>query len=139
MTPQNGYVWFLPEWLADGWWLVDQFKEHDVSTDRMLIVQCSTADLKEFVSGGYFSLSNAFYGTERAKILSGGTVGQWRQEYEERVKKEVIYCTVCLDSCMCSQFFIVQTSLLFGLLTTEWMGRGEDRLYPFLIKVPRVQ
>ena len=90
LTPQNGYVWFLPEWLADGWWLVDQVKEHDISTDRMLIVQCSTADLKEFVGGGYFSLSNAFYGTERAKILSGDTVGQWRQEYEERVKKEVI-------------------------------------------------
>lgn len=69
---------------------MDQVKEHDLSTDRMLTVQCSTADLKNFVSGGYFSLSNAFYGTELAKILSGGTVGQWRQEYEKRVKKEVI-------------------------------------------------
>ena len=89
LTPQRGYVWFLPAWLADSWWHVDQVKEHGHSTDGMLIVPCSTADMKEFVSGGYFSLSNAFYGTKWAKILSGGTVGQWRQEYEKRVKKEV--------------------------------------------------
>ena len=69
---------------------MDQVNEHDHSTDGMLTVPCSTADMKEFVSGGYFSLSNAFYGTELDKILSGGTVGQWRQEYEKRVKKEVI-------------------------------------------------
>ena len=69
---------------------MDQVKEHGHSTDGMLTVPCSTADMKEFLSGGYFSLSNAFYGTELVKILSGGTVGQWRQEYEKRVKKEVI-------------------------------------------------
>jgi len=90
LSPQRGYVWFLPAWLADNWWHVDQVKEHGHSTDGMLIVPCSTADMKEFVSGGYFSLSNAFYGTEQAKILSGGTVSQCRQEYEKRVKKEVI-------------------------------------------------
>ena len=69
---------------------MDDVKQHGHSADGMLSVPCSTADLKEFVSGGYFSLSNAFYGTEWAKILTGGTVGQWRQEYEKRVKNEVI-------------------------------------------------
>ncbi|KAJ7384954.1 hypothetical protein OS493_018642 [Desmophyllum pertusum] len=44
--------------------------------------------MKEFVNGGYFSLSNAFYGDDWSTILSGGTVGQWRQEYKDRVKKE---------------------------------------------------
>lgn len=90
LTPQNGYVWFLPSWLADGWWHVDHANEHGHSTDGMLSVPCSSADMKEFVSGGYFSLSNAFYGTDWSTILSGGTVGQWRQEYEKRVKEEVI-------------------------------------------------
>ena len=56
----------------------------------MLSVPCSTAEMKDFVSGGYFSLSNAFYGDDGDMILSGDTVSQWRQEYERRVKKEVI-------------------------------------------------
>lgn len=47
--------------------------------------------MQEFVSGGYFSLSNAFYGNYWDTVQGGGTVGQWRQEYEQRVKKEVIY------------------------------------------------
>ena len=68
---------------------MDQADAHGHSTDGMLEVPCSTANMKEFVSGGYFSLSNAFYGSEWSTILSGDTVGQWRQEYEKRVKKEV--------------------------------------------------
>ena len=63
---------------------------HGYSADGMVDVPCSIADMKEFVSGGYFSLSNAFYGSEWSTILSGGTVGQWRQDYEKRVEKEVI-------------------------------------------------
>lgn len=69
---------------------MDHANEHGHSTDGMLSVPCSSADMKEFVSGGYFSLSNAFYDTDWSTILSGGTVGQWRQEYEKRVKEEVI-------------------------------------------------
>ncbi|XP_078367736.1 uncharacterized protein LOC144651661 isoform X1 [Oculina patagonica] len=88
LTPQNGYVWFLPSWLADSWWHVDLADLHGHTTDGMLNVPCSSADMKEFVSGGYFSLSNAFFGTDWTKILSGGTVGQWRQEYEKRVQKQ---------------------------------------------------
>lgn len=57
----------------------------------MLNVPCSNSDMQEFVSGGYFSLSNAFYGNYWDTVQGGGTVGQWRQEYEQRVKKEVIY------------------------------------------------
>ena len=75
---------------------------HGDSTDGMLDVPCSSADMKEFVSGGYFSLSNAFYGTDWTTILSGGTVAQWRQEYERRVKNEVIQ----------SDYFVFQFWLL---------------------------
>jgi len=56
----------------------------------MLDVPCSTSEMQEFVSGGYFSLSNAFFGNDWDNIQGGGTVSQWKQEYEERVKKEVI-------------------------------------------------
>lgn len=69
---------------------MDHADLHGHTTDGMLNVPCSSTDMKEFVSGGYFSLSNAFFGTDWTKILSGGTVGQWRQEYEKRVEKEVI-------------------------------------------------
>ena len=55
----------------------------------MLDVPCSTSEMLEFVNGGYFSLSNAFFGNDWDTIQGGGTVGQWRQEYEDRVKKEV--------------------------------------------------
>lgn len=54
-------------------------------------VPCSTNDMEQFISGGYFSLSNAYFGNSLDIIQGGGTVGQWRQEYEERVKKEVIF------------------------------------------------
>lgn len=56
----------------------------------MLDVPCTTDEMWQFISGGYFSLSNAFFGNDVDTIQGGGTVGQWRQEYEERVKKEVI-------------------------------------------------
>ena len=46
--------------------------------------------MREFITGGYFSLSNAFFGNDWDNTQGGGTVSQWKQEYEERVKKEVI-------------------------------------------------
>lgn len=87
LTPQNGYVWFLPSWLAEGWWDVDS-NSNARATEGMLDVPCSTSEMLEFVSGGYFSLSNAFFGHDWDTIQGGGTVGQWRQQYEDRVKKE---------------------------------------------------
>ena len=90
LTPQNGYVWFLPAWLAHDWWDLDHSRQDSDTSVGILSVPCSTADLKEFVNGGYFTLSNAFYGEELDTILSGGTVSQWRQEYERRVRKQVI-------------------------------------------------
>lgn len=83
---------------------------HGHTTDGMLNVPCSSADMKEFVSGGYFSLSNAFFGTDWTKILSGGTVGQWRQEYEKRVQKQVIQSTVLSLS-----FYLVATIVKYAL------------------------
>ena len=61
--------------------------------------------------------------------------GIWRKSQE---RGDLMYCLPWW-SYVLPVFFIVQTSLLFGLLTTEWMGKGENRLYPFLIKVPRLQ
>ena len=97
MTPQKGYVWFLPAWLAPDWW---DHSHLDGDTSKGIpSIPCSAADMKEFVSGGYFSLSNAFYGEDLDTILSGGTVNQWRQEYERRVKNQVI-CAVYIFSCI---------------------------------------
>ena len=90
LTPQNGYVWFLPSWLADSWWHVDDYRIHGHSIEGMLDVPCSTRDMQQFVNGGYFSLSNAFFGNDLDTIVGGGTVHEWKQEYEMRVKKEVI-------------------------------------------------
>lgn len=90
LTPQNGYVWFLPSWLADSWWHVDDYRIHGHSIEGMLDVPCSTRDMQHFVNGGYFSLSNAFFGNDLDTIVGGGTVHEWKQEYEMRVKKEVI-------------------------------------------------
>ncbi|CAH3138826.1 unnamed protein product [Porites lobata] len=88
LTPQNGYVWFLPSWLADGWWHVDDYRIHGHSTEGMLDVPCSTRDMQHFVNGGYFSLSNAFFGNYLDTIVGEGTVLEWKQEYEMRVTKE---------------------------------------------------
>ncbi|XP_068721735.1 uncharacterized protein [Montipora capricornis] len=85
LTPQNGYVWFLPSWLASGWWRVDDYTHSD---EHVLGVPCSTSDMQEFISGGYFSLSNAFFGKSWDIVQGGGTVIQWRQEYEKRVRTE---------------------------------------------------
>ena len=93
LTPQNGYVWFLPSWLADSWWHVDDSSNHGHTTEGTLDVPCSTSDMQQFVSGGYFSLSNAFFGSNWDTVQGGGTVTQWRQQYEERVKKEVVVCS----------------------------------------------
>ena len=97
LTPQNGYVWFLPSWLADSWWHVDDYKIHGHSTEGMLDVPCSTRDMQDFLDGGYFSLSNAFFGNDLDTIVGGGTVHQWKQKYEKRVKKEVFYPLLCFD------------------------------------------
>ncbi|XP_029195937.2 uncharacterized protein LOC114961433 isoform X2 [Acropora millepora] len=90
LTPQNGFVWFLPSWLASDWWQVDNQTNYPMrSFEKYNVdVPCSTNDMEQFISGGYFSLSNAYFGNSLDIIQGGGTVGQWRQEYEERVKKE---------------------------------------------------
>lgn len=91
LTPQNGFVWFLPSWLASDWWQVDNQDNYPLrSFENDVDVPCSTNDMQQFISGGYFSLSNAYFGNSLDVIQGGGTVEQWRQEYEERVKKEVI-------------------------------------------------
>lgn len=88
LTPQKGYVWFLPAWLAPDWWYPNHSHLDGDTSEGIPSIPCSAADMKEFVSGGYFSLSNAFYGEDLDTILSGGTVNQWRQEYERRVKNQ---------------------------------------------------
>ena len=101
MTPQKGYVWFLPAWLAPDWWNPNHSHLDGDTSEGIPSIPCSAADMKEFVSGGYFSLSNAFYGEDLDTILSGGTVNQWRQEYERRVKNQVIsavYTFSCIQS-----------------------------------------
>ena len=89
-------MWFLPSWLADSWWHVDDYRIHGHSIEGMLDVPCSTRDMQHFVNGGYFSLSNAFFGNDLDTIVGGGTVHEWKQEYEMRVKKEVILSVLIL-------------------------------------------
>ena len=89
MTPQNGYVWFLPSWLADNWWHIDPMVNHGHSSDEMLGIICSHDNIQQFVSGGYFSLSIAFYGPDKSMVQGGGTVEQWKEEYKKRVNRQV--------------------------------------------------
>ena len=85
MTPQNGYVWLLPSWLAKDWWDTGNGDEKL----QELQVPCSRDEMKEFVSGGYFSLSNAFYGNSWDSIRGSLTVSEWKKEYREKVKQQV--------------------------------------------------
>ena len=52
-------------------------------------VPCHSENMKDFVDGGYFSLSNAFYGSDGETIVGGTTVSVWKREYLQRTKLEV--------------------------------------------------
>lgn len=115
MTPQKGYVWFLPAWLAPDWWNPNHSHLDGDTSEGILSIPCSAANMEEFVSGGYFSLSNAFYGEDLDTILSGGTVNQWRQEYERRVKNQVI-SAVYIFSCIQSPTLTLSLSRSLNLM-----------------------
>ena len=80
-------MWFLPDWLNDDWWDVDFYNSEDHSAPEM--VPCSTSEMKLFVDQGYLTLSAPFFGEDEQNVIGGGTVKDWKEEYQEHVDKEV--------------------------------------------------
>lgn len=49
MTAKQGYVWFLPHWLNDGWYVTDKLNEN---------VNCTTREMLEVSSHHLFRTRN---------------------------------------------------------------------------------
>ncbi|XP_032231213.2 receptor-type guanylate cyclase gcy-2-like [Nematostella vectensis] len=90
MTPQNGYVWFLPFWLTDDWWnnKISFNKSSRNFASQKVAVPCTVTEMKEFIEGGYFTMSNAFFASANSHVVGGFTVDQWRREYEHIIKTQ---------------------------------------------------
>lgn len=88
MTAENGYVWFLLDWLEIGWWDVDFYNSRSYTSPEN--VPCTSDQLKSFVDQGYFTLSFPFFGDDKQKVVGGGTVKEWKERYMFRVASEVL-------------------------------------------------
>ena len=80
-------MWFLPSWLEEDWWDTDHFNSNQ--SKKVERVSCSSEEMREFVNGGYFSLSNAFYGSSDELVEGSTTVEDWKKEYIMRTQREV--------------------------------------------------
>ena len=90
LTPDQGYVWFLLDWLDADWWDVDFYNSNKHAAPEA--VPCSTAELKSFAEQGYFTLSSPFFGDDGQSVVGGGTVQEWKELYLSTAKKEVSLC-----------------------------------------------
>lgn len=84
MTARNGYVWFLPVWLAK--------RNLNISTnsyknDNDLIKKSSCNDSQIFEAmNGHFSLSHAPFASDEALMQENITVREWRDKYINLLK-----------------------------------------------------
>lgn len=91
LHPSEGYVWFLLGWLDQDWWDTDKHNDQPYTTTEH--VPCSSSDMKTLVDQGYFTLSVSFYGEDEDVIQGGGTVKQWKNEYNKKAFAKV-NCTI---------------------------------------------
>ena len=79
MTPEYGYVWFLPPWFTKRWW------NTDIPAFPTEEVPCTSAEMLLAVQG-HFILSTAYLGDESSQIVGNCTVANWVEAYEEHVQ-----------------------------------------------------
>lgn len=76
MTARQGYVWFLPLWLAPNWYDTDHYNAHSSEN-----VPCSTAQMVDAISG-HLSLAHAYFASDWELMQENITVRQWRERYK---------------------------------------------------------
>ncbi|PNF24229.1 hypothetical protein B7P43_G15826 [Cryptotermes secundus] len=76
MTAQEGYVWFLPQWLAPNWYDTDYYNAHHLEN-----VMCSTTQMIDAING-HLSLAHAYFASDSELMQENITVRQWRQKYK---------------------------------------------------------
>lgn len=74
MTAKDGYVWFLPLWLATNWYNTTYYNAVYNET-----VNCTLPMMIE-AANGYFSLSYAFFGPDDSIMQENITVKQWKDK-----------------------------------------------------------
>jgi len=79
MNANSGYVWFLPAWFTNQWYLSDRFNK--LTSDY---IPCSSAHMSEAVQG-HFLLNTAFLGPDISQIVGNVTVHQWYDIYKTRI------------------------------------------------------
>lgn len=88
MTSYQGYVWFLPRWLAKNWFDVEFHNTLEANlSDR---VPCSTAEMIRAVNG-YMSLAYSYFNEDDVIMQENITVGEWRKKYTERMKTVKVF------------------------------------------------
>ena len=85
MVAKNGYVWILPAWFTEHWWMTDKFNMYSHFQDK---VPCSSAEMLEAVQGHFF-LNTAYLGERGVTIVGNCTVDQWFEQYKQRMNDVV--------------------------------------------------
>ena len=83
MTASEGYVWFLPAWFTQNWWLTERYNEFFSEG-----VPCTSAEMERAVQGHFF-LNTAFLGHEDAVIVGDMTVREWANIYFDKIEEMV--------------------------------------------------
>lgn len=72
MSAKHGYVWFLPVWLDKN--------SGDLYSSSS--INCTRNEIEEMLEG-HFSLAHQSYATDDEIMETSGTVGQWKERYEQ--------------------------------------------------------
>lgn len=83
LTAHGGYVWFLPPWFPDQWWLTDDTKKHAGEK-----IPCTNEQMKSAIDG-HFLLNTASLGPSDSQIVGNLTVKEWVKQYYERLNTTV--------------------------------------------------
>lgn len=83
LTAHGGYVWFLPPWFPDQWWLTEYFNEH-----RGERIPCTNEQMKSAIDGHFF-LNTASLGPSESHIVGNLTVKEWVKQYRDRLNMTV--------------------------------------------------
>lgn len=80
MTAQEGYVWFLPQWLHGHWYDTDKLDKSERDAER---VECKTEEMIQAING-HLSLAHSYYALDDDIMQENITVKEWREKYENK-------------------------------------------------------
>lgn len=89
MTASEGYVWFLPQWLAKNWFNTTFWHREKID--------CTTEQMLHAIEG-HFSMAHEYFAPDDQMTDQNFTVGDWKKAYKKIVKNESNYAGYTYDA-----------------------------------------